>query len=90
MNQSELINLTADISGLSRKDVEHALKTVGDVAKNVLADDGEIVLPGIGKLVTQRKVARTVRNPMTGSEHLCAARQVVKFRVAKVLKDAVA
>lgn len=90
MNQSELISKIAEVSGLTRKDVEHALKTAGDVVKDVLSDDGEVVLPGIGKLVTRRKTARTVRNPMTGSEHLCAARRVVRFRVAKVLKDAVA
>lgn len=90
MNQSDLITKTAEVSGMSKKDVEHVLKTAGDVVNDVLAEDGEAVLPGIGKLVTRRKVARLVRNPRTGSEHLCAARQVVKFRVAKVLKDAVA
>ena len=90
MNQSELILKTAQISGLTCKDVDHALKTAGDVVRDVLSEDGEVVLPGLGKLVVARKVARTVRNPMTGSEHLCSARRVVKFRVAKVLKDAVA
>ncbi len=79
MTQNELILKTAQISGLTRLEVEHALKTAGDV-----------VLPGIGKLVTQRKAARTARNPTTGSTFRVAAKQVVKFRVAKALKDAVA
>jgi DNA-binding protein HU-beta len=90
MNQSELIAKVAEISNLPKVAVEHALKTAGDVVRDVLADDGEVALPGIGKLVTVRKEARLVRNPMTGSTFRTAAKQVVKFRVAKALKDAVA
>ena len=83
MNQSELIAKVVEVSGLTRREVEHALKTAGDVVRDVLADDGEVTLPGIGKLVT-------ARNPTTGSTFTVAAKQVVKFRVAKALKDAVA
>lgn len=90
MNQSELILKIVSISGLTRREVEHALKTAGDVVRDVLADDGEVTLPGIGKLVTARKAARMARNPTTGSTFHVAAKQVVKFRAAKALKDAVA
>jgi DNA-binding protein HU-beta len=90
MNQSELIAKVVEVSGLTRREVEHALKTAGDVVRDVLADGGEVTLPGIGKLVTVRKAARTARNPTTGSTFTVAAKQVVKFRVAKALKDAVA
>lgn len=90
MNQSELITKTAEITCLPKAAVEHALKTAGDVVRDVLAEDGEVTLPGIGKLVTVRKEARMVRNPMTGSTFRTAAKQVVKFRVGKALKDAVA
>lgn len=90
MNQSELIAKVAEVSGLTRREVEHALKTAGDVVRDVLAEDGEVTLPGIGKLLSVRKEARMARNPTTGSTFRVAAKQVVKFRVAKALKDAVA
>lgn len=90
MTQNELVLKTAQISGLTRREVEHALKTAGDVVRDVLSKDGEVTLPGIGKLLTRRKEARIARNPTTGSTFHVAAKQVVKFRVAKALADAVA
>ena len=90
MNQNALILKTAQISGLSRKDVEHTLKTAGDVVAAGLAEEGEVTLPGLGKLVTQQKEAREARNPKTGDIIPVPAHKAVKFRVAKSLKDAVA
>ncbi len=90
MNQSELILKTAAISGLTRSEVKRALTNAADVVRNVLADDGEVTLPGIGKLLSARKEARMARNPTSGSTFHVAAKQVVKFRAAKILKDAVA
>lgn len=89
MNQSELILKTAQITGMKRNEVEHALKVAGDVVTAALVEEGEAVVPGLGKLITVRKEARICRNPMTGSAHPIPARTAVKFRVAKALKDAV-
>lgn len=90
MNQSELIIKTAQISGITKKDVEHVLKTAGDVIGAALVEEGEAVLPGIGKLVTQQKEARDARNPKTGETIHVPAHKAVKFKVSKGLKDAVA
>jgi DNA-binding protein HU-beta len=91
MNQSELIIKTAQISGVTKKDVEHVLKTAGDVIADYLgmAEEAEVVLPGLGKLVTHQQAARTGHNPKTGEPLEIAARRAVKFKVAKALKDAV-
>ncbi len=90
MNQSELILKTAQITGIPRKDVELALKTAGDVIGAALVEEGEAVLPGLGKFVTQQKDARDARNPATGATIHVPAHKAVKFRAAKALKDAVA
>jgi DNA-binding protein HU-beta len=90
MNQSELIIKTAQISGITKKDVEHVLKTAGDVIGAALVEEGEAVLPGLGKLVTQQKDARDARNPKTGETIHVPAHKAVKFKVSKGLKDAVA
>lgn len=90
MNQSELILKTAQISGLSKKDVEHALKTAGDVVQAALVEEGEAVLPGIGRLSVKTRAAREGRNPATGEAMQIAAKKVPHFSAAKALKDAVA
>ena len=54
-----------------------------------LQDCGEFTLPGIAKLVLQKREARTGRNPATGEAIEIPTKQVVKARIAKQLKDAV-
>ena len=90
MNQSALILKIAQITGIPRRDVEHTLKVAGDVIGAGLAEDGEAVLPGLGKLVTQAKAPRDARNPKTGEIIHVPAHKAIKFRVAKALKEAVA
>jgi DNA-binding protein HU-beta len=47
------------------------------------------VLPGFGKLVKQKRKARTGINPKTQEKIKIPAKTVVKFRVAKAAKDAI-
>ena len=49
----------------------------------------ELDVPGIGKLKLANRKARIGRNPQTGEEIKIPAKRVVKFRVAKVAKDAI-
>jgi nucleoid DNA-binding protein len=51
--------------------------------------NGEFVLPGFGKLVKQKRKARTGFNPKTQQKIKIPAKTVVKFRVAKAAKDGV-
>src|SRR5690242_2558113 len=51
--------------------------------------EGEFVLPGFGKLVKQKRPARTGFNPTTRQKMKVAAKMVVRFRVAKGAKDAI-
>lgn len=90
MNQSELVMKTAQLTGLPKKDVEHALKVAGDVIQAELAGGGEATLPGIGKLAVVTTKARTGRNPATGESIEIAAKRKPHFSAAKALKDAVA
>ena len=47
-------------------------------------------IPNIGKLVVVDRKARKGRNPMTGEAIDIPAKKVLKFRIAKAAKDAVA
>ena len=50
---------------------------------------GEFVLPGVAKLAVQQRERRMGRNPATGARVEIPAKQVVKARIAKQLKDVV-
>jgi DNA-binding protein HU-beta len=51
--------------------------------------NGSFTLPGIGKLVLQKRKARKGRNPATGEAIKIPAKTVVKMRIAKTCKEAV-
>ena len=46
-------------------------------------------VPGVAKLVVQQREPRMGRNPATGARVKIPAKQVVKARIAKPLKDVV-
>lgn len=60
---------------------------ITDIALREVKKNGEFTIPGIGKLVKQKRKARMGRNPKSGEKIKIAAKTVVKFRVAKAAKD---
>ena len=73
----------------SKKTAGALLNALGAIAYKAVKKDGEFVLPGFGKLVKQKRAARTAFNPQTRQKVKVAAKTVVKFRVAKGAKDAI-
>ena len=65
------------------------LDTLSTLAHKAVKKNGEFVLPGFGKLVKQKRKARTGFNPKTQQKIKIPAKTVVRFRVAKAAKDAV-
>src|SRR5262252_8499338 len=61
--------------------------TLSALAYKTTKKTGEFVLPGFGKLVKQKRKARTGFNPKTQQKIRIPAKTVLKFRVAKVAKD---
>ena len=59
------------------------------LAEKELKRSGEFQLPGLVKLVLQKRKARLGRNPATGEEIKIPAKTVVKARIVKQMKDAV-
>src|SRR5262249_10253914 len=58
------------------------------LAEKELKRSGEFTLPGMVKLVVQKRKARMGRNPATGEAIKIPAKTVVKARIAKQMKDA--
>ncbi len=88
MNKAELINAIATASDCTKTQADHMLVALGNIATGELANDGEVTLPGLGKLTAGIRAARTGRNPQTGAALDIPAAKVAKFKPSKVLKDA--
>lgn len=88
LTKSALLQTIAQETGSDRKTAGLFLETITGIALREVKKNGEFTLPGIGKLVKQKRKARTGVNPKTGEKIKIAAKTVVKFRVAKAAKDA--
>lgn len=89
MSKTQLATELAEATGTNRKTASQFLESLSDIAYREVKKNGEITLPGLGKLVKQQRKARTGRNPATGEEIKIPAKTVVKFRIAKAAKDSV-
>src|SRR5258708_1308898 len=89
MTQSQLTKKLAETTGVSSKVAKQFLETIAEVAVAETKKSGVFIVPGIGRLVRVDRKARTGRNPATGEAIKIPAKKVVKFRVAKAVKDAI-
>jgi nucleoid DNA-binding protein len=96
--KTEILNAISETTGLARKDVSSVLDALsGEISKAVgKKGPGQFALPGLAKIVVQRKPARkagTRPNPFKPGEMMDVAAKpahnVVKIRPLKNLKDMV-
>ncbi len=87
MTKTQLVNQMAEKVGLTKKQVNDFFNELAAVGYKE-AKKG-FTIPGFGKLVVQKRKARTGRNPATGETIKIPAKTVVKFRVSKACKDAI-
>ncbi len=89
MTKSQLSAHIAEKAGITKKAATEILDELAAVAYKEAKKNKQFTIPGIGKLVLDRRKARMGRNPATGEQIKIAAKNVVKFRVAKACKDSV-
>ena len=89
MTQTQLIKEIATSAGIANKVAKQILETISDIAVRETKKNGVFVVPGIGRLVRVDRKARVGRNPATGESIKIPAKKVVKFRIAKAVKDAI-
>jgi DNA-binding protein HU-beta len=90
MTKTQLVRHLAEKHELSNKQVAALLDYIAEVAIKETKKNGVFVVPGIGRLVKSNRKARVGRNPQTGEAIKIPAKTVVKFRVAKAVKDTIA
>ncbi len=89
MTQSQLVTAVAESCEVTKAQAKGFLNQLAEIATKETKKNGEFVIPGIGKLVRRETKARMGRNPATGAAIKIPAKKVVKFRVAKAMKDAI-
>lgn len=89
MTQSQLVKELAEASGTNGKVAKTFVESYAAIAVRETKKNGLFVLPGIGRLVRVDRKARMGRNPATGEAIKIPAKKVVKFRVAKSVKDTI-
>ncbi len=89
MTQTQMVRELAEATQVNNKVAKQFITTLGEMAVRETKKNGMFVIPGIGRLVRVDRKARTGRNPATGEAIKIPAKKVVKFRVAKAVKDAI-
>ena len=89
MGKSELFAHFAEKFDMKRAQARELFDELTALAEKELKRSGEFQLPGMVKLVVQKRKARMGRNPATGEQIKIPAKTVVKAKIAKPLKDSV-
>ena len=89
MTQTAIIRELAETTGVNNKIAKQFMDSLAELAVRETKKNGVFILPGIGRLVRAERKARTGRNPATGETIKIPAKKVVKFRLAKSVKDAI-
>jgi DNA-binding protein HU-beta len=90
MNKAALCDVIQSVTNGTKSGAEEIMESMLDAITKTLRRGDEVSIAGLGAFSTKIRKARTARNPKTGEKVEVAATRVVKFRVAKALKDIVA
>jgi DNA-binding protein HU-beta len=90
MTKAELVEQMAKEAGISKAAANKALISFVDAIKKTLKKkDGKITLVGFGTFAKVRRKARQGVNPATGEKIKIKARNAVRFKAGKSLKDTI-
>lgn len=87
MNKSELIDIVAEKTGFTKKDMKCAVEAILETITETLAKRDVVNFIGFGTFSTANRAARTSKVPNTDREVQVPATVVAKFKVGKTLKD---
>ena len=90
MTKTELVQAMAKDAGISQATAKMAVDSfIDNVTKALKKKEGKVTLVGFGTFLKVKRQARKGRNPQTGEEIKIKARNVVKFKPGKDLRESV-
>jgi nucleoid DNA-binding protein len=85
MTKADIVELVAEKTGLTMKDVKIVVELFLDEVKTYLVEGNHLEIRGFGTLKVKNHKARKARNPKTGQEVVVPARKKAVFKVSKEL-----
>ena len=89
MNKSELIEVVAESSRITKKKAEDVVNLIFDSMIEAMVKGDRIEIRGIGSFVVKKYDSYTGRNPRTGASIQVAPKRLPFFKVGKELKERV-
>lgn len=89
MNKTDLVNVVASETGVSKKDVDAVVSATINAITAALKGGDKVQLIGFGTFEVKATAEREGRNPKTGEAIKIAAAKKPAFAASKVLKDEV-
>ena len=90
MTKNELIAVTAEKAGMTKKDAERAVNAALEAISAELAAGNRVQLAGFGIFETKTREARVGRKPKTKETIEIPATRLPGFKASKTLKDTIA
>ena len=90
MNKSELVEVVATVTDISKAAAGKALEAVIAAITKAVSKGDSVTLVGFGTFKSLKRAARIGRNPQTGKEIKIAATTVPRFTAGAGFKAAVA
>jgi len=89
MNKTDLVNVVAAETSITKKDVEAVVNATLAAITGALKEGDKVQLIGFGNFEVKEVAAREGRNPRTGETIKIDAQKKPSFSASKVLKDTV-
>ena len=89
MNKTDLVNVVANATELTKKDVDAVVSATFKAITDALKAGDKVQLIGFGTFEAKESAAREGRNPKTGEVIKIEASKKPAFSASKVLKDEV-
>ena len=89
MNKTQLIDVVATKTGLTKKAAEAAVNAVNEAITEALKAGDKVQIIGFGTYEVKERAAREGRNTKTGETITIAASKSTAFSAGKALKDAI-
>lgn len=87
MNKTDLIQLVAEKTSLSKKDSEKAVNAVLDGIMETVAKGEKVQIIGFGTFEKRDRAEKMGRNPSTGEQIRIPATSVPAFKAGKAFKE---
>ena len=89
MNKTQLIDVVATKTGLTKKAAEAAVNAVMAAIENALVEGDKVQLVGFGTFEVKTRAARNGKNPRTGETITIPASKYPAFSAGSAMKAAV-